>query len=65
VLCTADLCWTASDAALSIKEVDIGPAANTGPPEWVPKLVGNTSLLYELDELSALSRTSSELRSLH
>jgi hypothetical protein len=63
------LCWTASDAALSIKEVDIGPAANTGgvtgPPEWVPKLVGNTSLLYELDELSALSRMSSELHSLH
>ena len=64
-LCIADVCWAASDAALSIKEVDIGPAANTGPPEWVPKPVRNASLLYGLFELSALSRMSSEIHSLH
>jgi delta(3,5)-delta(2,4)-dienoyl-CoA isomerase len=47
-LCAVDVRWAASDAVFSIKEVDVGLAADTGTLARVPKLVGNASLLNEL-----------------
>ncbi|KAH9963647.1 ClpP/crotonase [Russula dissimulans] len=43
-----DVRWAAADAAFSIKEVDVGLAADIGTLARVPKLVGNASLLHEL-----------------
>ena len=43
-----DVRWAAADASFSIKEVDVGMAADLGTLARVPKLVGNVSLLHEL-----------------
>ena len=50
LLCAVDVRWAASDAAFSIKEVDVGLAADTGALARMPKLVGGgrASLLGEL-----------------
>jgi enoyl-CoA hydratase/carnithine racemase len=47
-LCTVDVRWAASDDSFSIKDVDVGLEADLGTPTWVPKLIGNASLLHEL-----------------
>jgi len=43
-----DVRWAAADVAFSIKEVDVGLAADLGTFARLPKLVGNASLLHEL-----------------
>jgi Enoyl-CoA hydratase/isomerase len=43
-----DVRWAATDVSFCIKEVDAGLAADLGTLARVPKLIGNTSLLYEL-----------------
>ncbi|KAI9461067.1 ClpP/crotonase [Russula earlei] len=43
-----DVRWAATDAAFSIKEVDVGLAADIGTLARAPKLVANASLLNEL-----------------
>jgi delta(3,5)-delta(2,4)-dienoyl-CoA isomerase len=62
LLSVVDVRWAASDAAFSIKEVDVGLAADTGTLARVPKLVGNASLLGEL-ALSARTFGAEEARS--
>jgi Delta3,5-Delta2,4-dienoyl-CoA isomerase len=47
-LSAVDVRWAATDASFSIKEVDVGLAADLGTLARMPKLIGNTSLLYEL-----------------
>jgi delta(3,5)-delta(2,4)-dienoyl-CoA isomerase len=47
-LCAVDVRWAASDATFSIKEVDVGLAADLGTLARGPKLVGNASLWHEL-----------------
>jgi delta(3,5)-delta(2,4)-dienoyl-CoA isomerase len=64
LLCAVDVRWAASDAAFSIKEVDVGLAADTGTLARMPKLAANASLVYEL-ALSARTFSADEaLRSL-
>ena len=47
-LCAVYLCWAASDARISIEELDVGLlAADKGTLARVPKQVWNTSLLHE------------------
>ena len=47
-LCAVDVCWAASDARISIEEVDVGLlAADKGTLARVPKPIGNASLLHE------------------
>ena len=58
-LCAVDVRWAASDAVFSIKEVDVGLAADIGTLARVPKLVGNASLLNEL-ALSARTFSAEE-----
>jgi delta(3,5)-delta(2,4)-dienoyl-CoA isomerase len=48
LLSALDVRLAASDAAFSIKEVDVGIAPDIGTLARMPRLVGNTSLLYEL-----------------
>ena len=48
MLCAVDVRWAASDAVFSIKEVDVGLAADTGTLARMPKLVANASLVREL-----------------
>jgi Delta3,5-Delta2,4-dienoyl-CoA isomerase len=43
-----DVRWAAADATFSIREVDVGLAADLGTLARVPKLVGNVSMLCEL-----------------
>ncbi|KAI0259294.1 ClpP/crotonase [Gloeopeniophorella convolvens] len=43
-----DVRWAAADAAFSIKETDVGLAADIGTLARLPKLGGNISLLYEV-----------------
>jgi delta(3,5)-delta(2,4)-dienoyl-CoA isomerase len=64
MLCAVDVRWAASDAAFSIKEVDVGLAADTGTLARMPKLAANASLVNEL-ALSARTFSAEEaLRSL-
>jgi delta(3,5)-delta(2,4)-dienoyl-CoA isomerase len=64
LLCAVDVRWAASDAAFSIKEVDVGLAADSGTLARMPKLAANASLLHEL-ALSARTFSAEEaLRSL-
>jgi delta(3,5)-delta(2,4)-dienoyl-CoA isomerase len=60
-LCAVDVRWAASDAAFSIKEVDVGLAADLGTLARAPKLVANASLLCEL-ALSARTFGAEEAR---
>ena len=48
LLSALDVRLAASDTSFSIKEVDVGLAADIGTLARLPRLVGNTSLLYEL-----------------
>ena len=48
LLSAVDVRLAAADAAFSIKEVDVGLAADIGTLARLPRLVGNASLLYEL-----------------
>ncbi|KAF8266382.1 ClpP/crotonase [Lactarius quietus] len=48
LLSALDVRLAAADAAFSIKEVDVGLAADIGTLARLPRLVGNASLLYEL-----------------
>lgn len=43
----ADIRWCTSDAWFSVKEVDVGMAADVGSLARLPKLVGSTSLVKE------------------
>jgi delta(3,5)-delta(2,4)-dienoyl-CoA isomerase len=64
LLCAVDVRWAASDAAFSIREVDVGLAADTGTLARMPKLAANASLVHEL-ALSARTFGAEEaLRSL-
>ncbi|KAF8502688.1 ClpP/crotonase [Russula emetica] len=64
LLCAVDVRWAASDVAFSIKEVDVGLAADTGTLARMPKLAANASLVHEL-ALSARTFGAEEaLRSL-
>ncbi len=47
-LSAVDVRLAAADAAFSIKEVDVGLAADIGTLARLPRLVGNVSLLHEL-----------------
>lgn len=47
VISACDIRYTADDAAFSIKEVDIGLAADIGSLAYVPKITGNQSLIRE------------------
>lgn len=47
-LSAVDVRLAAADAAFSIKEVDVGLAADIGTLARLPRLVGNASLLHEL-----------------
>ena len=47
-LSAVDVRLAAADAAFSIKEVDVGIAADIGTLARLPRLVGNASLLHEL-----------------
>lgn len=62
-LCATDVRWAAADAAFSIKEVDVGLAADIGTLARVPRLVGNASLLHEL-ALSGRTFGADEARAL-
>lgn len=48
LLSAVDVRLAATDVAFSIREVDVGLAADIGTLARLPKLVGNASLLYEL-----------------
>ena len=48
LLCAADIRMASSDAFFSIKEVDIGLAADVGTLQRIERIVGNTSLVREL-----------------
>ena len=48
LLSALDVRLAATDTSFSIKEVDVGLAPDIGTLARLPRLVGNTSLLYEL-----------------
>ncbi|KAI0033621.1 ClpP/crotonase-like domain-containing protein [Vararia minispora EC-137] len=48
ILAACDIRWTAEDAVFSIKEAAVGLAADVGSLARLPKIVGNSSLLFEL-----------------
>ncbi|KAG8931415.1 hypothetical protein FRC02_002749 [Tulasnella sp. 418] len=48
ILCTCDIRYAASDTKFSIKEVDVGMAADIGTLARFPKIVGNQSAAREL-----------------
>ncbi|EPS95693.1 hypothetical protein FOMPIDRAFT_1131961 [Fomitopsis schrenkii] len=48
IIAACDIRYTASNAVFSIKEVDVGLAADIGTLARLPKVVGNHSLLHEL-----------------
>jgi len=48
LMCACDIRMCTSDAWFSIKEVDIGLAADIGTLQRLPKIIGNHSLLREL-----------------
>ena len=64
-LCAVDACWTASDARISVEEVEVGlAAADKGTPARVPKPVGSASLLHEFAQ-SARTFDAEEAWGLH
>ncbi|KAG1864485.1 ClpP/crotonase-like domain-containing protein [Suillus tomentosus] len=48
IISACDVRYTASDAKFSIKEVDMGLAADAGTLAYLQKITGNKSLVYEL-----------------
>jgi len=48
IIAACDVRYAASNAVFSIKEVDVGLAADIGTLARLPKLVGNQSLVHEL-----------------
>ncbi|KZT08840.1 ClpP/crotonase [Laetiporus sulphureus 93-53] len=48
IICACDIRYAASDAMFSIKEVDIGLAADIGTLARLPKIAGNMSMVHEL-----------------
>jgi len=48
ILCACDIRYCATDARFSIKEVDVGLAADIGTLARLPKIVGNASAVREL-----------------
>ncbi|KAL5634124.1 hypothetical protein ACGC1H_006076 [Rhizoctonia solani] len=48
ILCACDIRYSSSSARFSIKEVDVGLAADIGTLSRLPKITGNESLLREL-----------------
>jgi len=48
LICSADVRFASADAFLSIKEVEIGLAADVGTLQRLPKITGNDSLVREL-----------------
>lgn len=58
-----DVLQTASDAASSSKELDVGLSVDLGTPARVPKLVGNASPLQEPSSCSHRTRNSTAARS--
>jgi len=59
LICTCDIRWCTNDTWISIKEVDIGLAADLGTLQRLPKVIGNDSLVREL-AYSARSMYSDE-----
>jgi len=57
--CACDVRLASADAYFSIREVDIGLAADLGTLQRLPKIVGNRSLVCEL-ALSARDFSSEE-----
>ncbi|KAJ7745538.1 Delta2-dienoyl-CoA-isomerase [Mycena maculata] len=53
VICACDIRYTAEGAQFSIKEVDVGLAADIGTLAYLPKITGNHSLARELAYTSA------------
>ncbi len=54
LILSADVRWCSSDAFFSVKEVDVGMAADVGTLQRLPKLVGNQSLVKEWSANSAV-----------
>ncbi|EJT99158.1 ClpP/crotonase, partial [Dacryopinax primogenitus] len=48
ILCACDIRYCATDARFSIKEIDVGLAADIGSLARLPKIVGNASAVREL-----------------
>lgn len=48
LMCAADIRYCSEDAWFSIKEVDVGMAADLGTLQRMPRIIGNDSLLREL-----------------
>lgn len=48
MICAADIRYASKDAWFSLKEVDIGMAADVGALQWLPKIIGSESLVREL-----------------
>ena len=48
LLSACDIRYAASDSVFSIKEVDVGLAADIGTLQRLPKVIGNHSLAREL-----------------
>ncbi|XP_034934004.1 delta(3,5)-Delta(2,4)-dienoyl-CoA isomerase, mitochondrial [Chelonus insularis] len=48
LICGADIRYCSSNAWFSLKEVDIGMAADVGALQWLPKIIGSESLVREL-----------------
>lgn len=61
MVCATDVRFCSSDAWFSIKEVEIGLAADVGTLQRMPKIVGNDSLVREL-ALTGRRMTSEEAK---
>lgn len=48
MICGADIRYCSSNAWFSLKEVDIGMAADVGALQWFSKIVGSESLVREM-----------------
>ncbi len=62
LLSTCDIRFTASDAVFSIKEVDVGLAADIGTLQRFPKVVGNESWARELALTARVFKPDEALR---
>jgi enoyl-CoA hydratase/carnithine racemase len=63
VLYAVDMRQAASDAASNSKEVDVGLPVDLGTPAWVPKLVGDASLLHVPSSRSRRTKDAPAARS--
>ncbi|XP_011302760.1 delta(3,5)-Delta(2,4)-dienoyl-CoA isomerase, mitochondrial [Fopius arisanus] len=48
MICGVDIRYCSKNAWFSLKEVDLGMAADVGALQWLPKIVGSSSLVREL-----------------